>query len=72
MEQNVGTYLIFVLILRVVGLFYCINKAKTLNRSQWGWGFWGFVVPIIAMIWISFLKPVIIWDKNVNSQIDTD
>tara|TARA_R110001606_G_scaffold376284_1_gene534900 strand:- start:783 stop:959 length:177 start_codon:yes stop_codon:yes gene_type:complete len=46
------------LFLRIVGLFVCINKAKELNRSQGGWGFFGFVSPILAMIWIHFMKPV--------------
>tara|TARA_R110002050_G_scaffold204522_4_gene340185 strand:- start:112025 stop:112231 length:207 start_codon:yes stop_codon:yes gene_type:complete len=61
-----GVVIIIQLILRVVGIIVCVNKAKDLNRSQGGWGFFGFVSPILAMIWIHFMKPVMTWDENVN------
>ncbi|MEL0643318.1 hypothetical protein V6251_02920 [Olleya sp. Ti.3.14] len=54
------------LILRIIGVLVCVNKAKELNRDTGGWGFFGFVLPIIAMIWIYCLKPVMKWDENVN------
>ncbi|SFJ32620.1 hypothetical protein [Olleya namhaensis] len=54
------------LILRVIGVLVCVNKAKELNRDTGGWGFFGFVLPVIAMIWIYCLKPVMKWDENVN------
>ena len=54
------------LIFRVIGVLVCVNKAKQLNRDQGGWGFFGFALPIIAMIWIYCLKPVMKWDENVN------
>lgn len=63
--MNEGAVLIVVLILRVVGVIVCVNKAKELNRSAGGWGFFGFVSPILAMIWIQFMKPVMKWDENV-------
>lgn len=56
---------IFQLILRIVGTLVCVNKAKNLNRSTGGWGFFGFVSPIIGMIWIHFMKPVTDWDTNI-------
>ena len=59
-----GVFVIIQLILRFVGIFVCSNKAKELNRSSGGWGFFGFVSPIIAMIWIHCLKPVTIWEQN--------
>lgn len=62
MNQGV---VVIILILRVVGIFVCSNKAKELNRSQGGWGFFGFASPIIAMIWIHCMKPVMKWDENV-------
>lgn len=63
--MNEGAIIFIIqLILRVVGLLVCINKAKELNRSQSGWGFFGFVSPILAMIWIHFMKPIIKWDEN--------
>lgn len=59
-----GVLVIIQLILRVVGVAVCSNKAKELNRSTGGWGFFGFVSPIIAMIWINCLKPITNWVKN--------
>ena len=61
-----GIIVIFQLILRVVGIIVCANKAKELNRSTGGWGFFGFASPILAMIWIHFMKPVIKWDDHEN------
>ena len=58
-----GVFLIL-FILRIVGAIVCSNKAKELNRSTGGWGFFGFVSPIIEMIWINCLKPITNWDKN--------
>lgn len=62
MEHGVIT--IIILVIRVVGILVCVNKAKELNRSEGGWGFFGFVAPIIAMIWIHFMKPVMQFDEN--------
>lgn len=59
-----GVLVIIQLILKIVGVVVCSNKAKELNRSSVGWGFFGFVSPIIAMIWINCLKPITKWDKN--------
>ena len=61
-----GVIVILIIILRVVGLLVCVNKAKELNRSQGGWGFFGFVSPILAMIWIHFMKPIMKWDENIH------
>jgi hypothetical protein len=59
-----GGVIIIQLILRVVGTIVCVNKANQLNRSAGGWGFFGFVTPILAMIWVHFMKPVIKWDED--------
>ncbi|WP_452230063.1 hypothetical protein [Lacinutrix sp. MEBiC02404] len=61
-----GAIVIIQLTLRIVGTLVCSNKAKELNRSTGGWGFFGFVMPIIAMIWIHCMKPIMQWDENVN------
>lgn len=61
-----GSLVIITLILRIIGVFVCVNKAKELNRSTGGWGLFGFVMPIIAMIWIQFMKPITKWDNNVD------
>tara|TARA_R100001377_G_scaffold39727_1_gene22191 strand:- start:497 stop:706 length:210 start_codon:yes stop_codon:yes gene_type:complete len=64
--MNEEAIVIFQLILRAVGMLVCANKAKELNRSQGGWGFFGFLSPILAMIWIHFMKPNMNWDENEN------
>ncbi|WP_298328412.1 hypothetical protein [uncultured Dokdonia sp.] len=61
-----GGVIIFQLVLRIIGAVVCSNRAKDLNRSTSGWGFFGFVLPIIAMIWIYCLKPKMQWDNNVD------
>ena len=61
-----GGIVIVVLVLRVVGIVVCSKKAKELNRSTSGWGFFGFISPILAMIWIQFMKPITLWDTNVD------
>jgi len=67
-----GSVLIIQLVLRIVGVIVCSDKAKELNRSTGGWGFFGFVSPILAMIWIQFMKPVMVWDSNVDLNKPTD
>jgi hypothetical protein len=54
------------LIIRIVGVIVCYNKAKSLNRSPEGWGFFGFIAPIMAMIWIQFKKPVLKFEEPTN------
>jgi len=67
-----GSVLTIQLVLRIVGVIVCSDKAKELNRSTGGWGFFGFVSPILAMIWIQFMKPVMVWDSNVDLNKPTD
>ena len=52
-----GIYLVL-FVLRIVGVYVCVATAKELNRCSRGWGIFGFLSPIIAMIWINCLKPV--------------
>ena len=59
--------IIIQLVLRVVGVIVCSNKAKELNRSTGGWGFFGFMMPIVAMIWVYCMKPNIEWDNNMDN-----
>jgi len=61
--------IIFYFILRIVGAFVCANKASETNRNNIGWGFFGFFMPIIAMIIAMTLKPKTDWhrmDENQN------
>ena len=55
---------ILLILLRIVGVIVCSNKAGELNRSKGGWGFFGFVSPIIAMIWINCMKPIMTFEKE--------
>jgi hypothetical protein len=55
---------ILLIVLRIVGVIVCSNKAGELNRSKGGWGFFGFVSPIIAMIWINCMKPIMKFEKE--------
>jgi len=68
--QNDGSaaiYMLFTLVLRIIGVIVCVNKAKELNRSSGGWGFFGFLMPIVAMIWVNNLKPNVEWkEENTN------
>lgn len=64
--------LIIQLVLRIVGVIVCSNKAKELNRNTGGWGFFGFMSPILAMIWIQFMKPIMVWNSNIDLNKPTD
>lgn len=56
-----------VLALRIGGAWYCSGKAGKLNRSKGGWGCFGFISPILAIIWIQFMKPITDWsDESSN------
>jgi hypothetical protein len=57
MENTSGFIMIVGLVLRIIGLVVCSKKATELNRSKIGWGIFGLFMPIIAMIWIQFMKP---------------
>ncbi len=50
-------YIIVTLILRVVAPVVCALRAKKLNRNTFGWALFGFFAPLLAMIWIQFMKP---------------
>ena len=61
-------FLIFSFILRMIGVVVCSGKARKLNRSEGGWGFFGFFMPIVAMIWVNCMKPHIEWEKKSDLQ----
>jgi hypothetical protein len=54
------------IIVRIIGVAVCASQAKTKNRNEVGWGVFGFCMPIIAMIIISFKKPKIKWHQEKN------
>ena len=51
-------------ILRIIITVICVRKARELNRSTLGWGIFGFFLPIIAIIWIQFVKPKTRWEEE--------
>jgi hypothetical protein len=56
-----STYSMLQLILFVVRIaitVYCVSRAAELNRSRWGWGIFGFLLPPVAFIWIQFMRPL--------------
>ena len=63
---------LFLLGLRILGAIVCSKKAKELNRDTGGWGFFGFISPIVAMIWINCLKPIMVWEENVSIKNQQD
>jgi len=62
--ESQGVFAIIGIALRIIGAFYCSSRAKELNRSSGGWVFFGFIMPIIAIIWIQFMKPKMVWDES--------
>lgn len=57
MEYNPAISLLL-LVFRIFITIYCVNKAEELNRDKIGWGFFGFFIPIVAVIWIQFVRPI--------------
>lgn len=72
MEDGRAIFMILGLILRIVGAVVCSRKANELNRSTGGWGFFGFISPILAIIWIQFMKPIMVWDSNIDLNKPTE
>ena len=63
-QQNNASLQIVFLIARILITIYCVNRARDLNRSKAGWGIFAFCIPILAIIWIQFIKPVSNVQKN--------
>jgi hypothetical protein len=69
-----STYVVisgFLFLLRIGITIFCVDKARSLNRSQIGWGIFGFVLSIVALIWILFLKPLKVNEKILRNQTKT-
>jgi hypothetical protein len=60
--------LIGIVLIRLFGMFGCATKAEELNRSVGGWGFLGFMMPIVSMIIVYCLKPKIKWHEGKNNK----
>ena len=61
MEPEYAFIQIIFFVIRIIITVYCIDKAKELNRSRIGWGIFAFFIPILALIWIQFMKPKMEW-----------
>ncbi|MFT7157189.1 MAG: hypothetical protein ACI8Q1_002206 [Parvicella sp.] len=64
MDGTAAIVNLIAIVIRIMITVYCINKAEKLNRRKFGWGVFGFFLPIIAIIWIQFMKPNIDWEKQ--------
>lgn len=62
MDNTYVSYIVVLLILRIAMVSYCVEKAGNLNRNKTEWGIFGFIFPLVALIWIQFMKPV---PKNI-------
>lgn len=59
---------VFLLTGRILVTVFCVARADKLNRSKFGWGLFGFFLPIIALIVILFMKPKVEFeDVKANS-----
>jgi hypothetical protein len=64
MDSGAAVLNLIFIVLRIMITIYCVNKAGRLNRSEGGWGLFGFFLPIVAIIWIQFMKPIIDWEEH--------
>lgn len=51
-------------VFRIIITIICVKKAKKLNRNAFGWGVFGLFLPLIAIIWIQFMKPKTRWEEE--------
>ena len=49
--------LLSLLVARIAVPIYNVNRARKLNRSKFGWGLFGFLLPFVALICIQIVKP---------------
>lgn len=70
MNDNVFIYFFFKIFLIIPSISYCTTKASQLNRNAFWWGIFAFFNPILAAIWISFKKPIIKWEENIELKIE--
>lgn len=60
--------LIFLIVIRFIIAFYCGERAKKLDRSEFGWFIFGFALPLLTLIVIQFIKPRFVWDSVSGSE----
>ena len=55
-----SSYAAFVIARFIIGIIIaiiCAKNAARLNRNKFGWGVFGYFMPLLAIIWLQFLKP---------------
>lgn len=62
--DSTTTGYLFLAVIRIGAMIYCVNRAGSLNRSEFGWGIFAFVFPIIALIAIHLVKPITLWEEE--------
>ena len=65
-----GSRIILGFIISIVSAIYCSNRAKYLNRNQFWWAVFGFLMPLFAIIWISIAKENNSSNPQQNNQIN--
>jgi len=63
-EGDYSGFQILLFVFRIGITIYCVIRAGELNRSKVGWGVFGFLIPLVALIWIQFIKPKTIWEEQ--------
>lgn len=58
------TLILFRIIIRIIAIIICVHRAGKLNRNKFGWGIFGFIFPLPAVIWIYCLKIHKNWVDN--------
>jgi len=53
-----GSMALVQIALRVIGIIVCVNRARSLKRNTFGWGAFGFLLPIVAMVAVYCMKPL--------------
>ncbi len=58
MELALGIIvMLFIILLRVIAIWYCMKKARELRRNINVWAAFGFLAPLLAIICVQFMKP---------------
>lgn len=70
-EMRSPAQILLPIVFAIIGAIVCYNRAKELNRNEGLWAFFGFAVPIVAVIWIFCLKPIIKWEDNPENKTTT-
>jgi hypothetical protein len=71
LDEHFATSLFTFICIFIGAIFWSVYTAKKLNRSKFGWGFFTFLTPPIALIILGFLKPIKVRQKFKWNDYDT-